>query len=782
MKIYWFALLAVIVSVPCMAQQRCAQHIQEQHLRDHDAALNEAFEEYDANMINVSMNSGARAEVLVVPVVFHVLHQNGAENISDEQIRDCMRIVNEDFNARNPELSEIVPGFEDIIGNAEIEFRLARIDPNGNPTTGIDRIQSFETSVGDDGSKLNQWPRNMYLNIWTADVIGISNAAAYAYRPPAVNNSGNAGIDGIMANHRYVGSIGTAASTNSPHTMSHEIGHYLGLPHPWGGTNEPELSSNCNIDDGVFDTPNTVGTSGGCPLTQQSCGSLDNVQNFMDYAACDAMFTEGQINVMRNTLNSGTAQRNQLGQDGNLAATGVSSLTFADFTAVSQGVCFGDNSVLFDASQYDATEWSWLVEGDDEALTSTNEDPTFDLEPGVYDVSLEVTQDGVTQSVMKEAFLVVERQFGEGLPFSEDFEDYDRHTSVWAVNNILNNDYTWKPYTGDGTLGTTSFRMQNFGNDPGATDELILGSVDTRGITTMNMSFKVAYAQVNAQSEDELTVFVSNSCGVTWQQVWSRSGSQLAGSTPMSSGAFSASPSDWEEFDIANIPEFWIGESTFIKFVFTNGGGNHLYLDDINIDGTYIDVPQLVFPADGTTDAPDNVTLDWRSVKDVNSYEFEVDVTNEFNSDERQSFSKNYVGPESDGDDTRFSPEGLQIGQQYFWRVRTVTSGTASDWSEVWSFTVSQEGVGIEQTPLADQLLLFPNPTQNLLNVQFDGVIDEGMSLEVMDLTGRPVSVPRVSGSGNLVSFSTSELPNGWYVLRITLEGETVFKQFAVSH
>ena len=70
------------------------------------------------------------------------------------------------------------------------------------------------------------------------------------------------------------------------------------MSHTWGGTNDPGLEENCSDDDGIEDTPNSIGSSG-CNLSQNTCGSLDNVQNYMDYASCSKMFTEGQKSVMR---------------------------------------------------------------------------------------------------------------------------------------------------------------------------------------------------------------------------------------------------------------------------------------------------------------------------------------------------------------------------------------------------------------------------------------------------------------------------------------------------
>ena len=180
------------------------------------AAINKTEQELESFTQKFTKNTqrSSRSNTYVIPVVFHVIHQNGPENISDAQIFDQMRILNLDFNMLNADLVDVVSSFENIIGNPEITFELAQLDPSGNPTTGIDRIYSSETSVGDDGSKLNQWPPAMYLNVWVVDQInGATGAAAYAYLPSTAAQY--PGIDGIIINQRYIGSIGTPYLINT---------------------------------------------------------------------------------------------------------------------------------------------------------------------------------------------------------------------------------------------------------------------------------------------------------------------------------------------------------------------------------------------------------------------------------------------------------------------------------------------------------------------------------------------------------------------------------------
>src|SRR5690606_13843564 len=83
-----------------------------------------------------------RATKYIIPVVFHVIHTNGAENISLDQIKDQIRILNEDFSYTNPNKSAIRSQFTGVAADCEIEFRLAKIDPQGNCTDGVNRVYS----------------------------------------------------------------------------------------------------------------------------------------------------------------------------------------------------------------------------------------------------------------------------------------------------------------------------------------------------------------------------------------------------------------------------------------------------------------------------------------------------------------------------------------------------------------------------------------------------------------------------------------------------------------
>lgn len=203
--------------------------------------------------------------VVTIPIVFHIIHVGGPENITNEQILDQVDILNEDFRALNPEVSDVHPAFTDLVGDARIRFVLPTLDPDGNCTNGIDRVKSPETLRGSDRGKMNPWPRERYLNVWVIKDMLDPDAAGYAYYPSAFDSPVARLADGIIIQYDYVGSISPGSLFRST-ALSHEVGHYLNLPHVWGSNNTSEggtpptghMIAQCG-DDGVDDTPVTKG-------------------------------------------------------------------------------------------------------------------------------------------------------------------------------------------------------------------------------------------------------------------------------------------------------------------------------------------------------------------------------------------------------------------------------------------------------------------------------------------------------------------------------------------
>ncbi len=192
--------------------------------------------------------------IYTIPVVFHILHKYGIENIPDANVYNQMNILNDDFRDQSFDAALVIPEFQGIKADCKIEFKLATLDPDGNCTNGIEHIYTHEITQGDDYSKLSQWPRDRYLNVWVCDIIGEPGAAGYAYQPAGVDGF-NAFADGIILNYAYIGSL-SPSNVGRSRALTHEVGHYLVLDHVWGSTNDPTIA--CG-NDGIGDTPITKG-------------------------------------------------------------------------------------------------------------------------------------------------------------------------------------------------------------------------------------------------------------------------------------------------------------------------------------------------------------------------------------------------------------------------------------------------------------------------------------------------------------------------------------------
>lgn len=592
------SVLPCLADDPATLQSLFADRPEELERMAADRAALEAFTaEFEA-----ALNPGARS-TYVIPVVFHIIHNNGPENIADEQLFDAIRVLNNDFNKLNADWPNVRPEFLDRVADVGIEFRLARKDPQGNCTNGITRTVSTLTYEGDQAMKdLIQWPRNRYLNVWVS--ASANGAAGYTYRPGSVNNAPT--LDGIVQLHNYTGSIGTASPFTS-RTLTHEVGHWINLAHTWGNSNNAALASNCNEDDGVSDTPNTIGWTS-CNLNGTSCNSLDNVENYMDYSYCSKMFTEGQKTRMLAALNATTAQRNQLWQPSNLAFTGVDGpgqLCVARFNTSSRSVCTGTAISFNDVSYHNVVERTWSFPGGNPS-TSTEQDPVVTYNaPGVYPVTLTVS-DGINSiTSTQEAHIVVLPETGAPVPVEDGFEEYAiLQDGPWTVVNP-DGDNGFTLTTAAAFTGDKSVRLLNTATMAGTKDELVSSTYDMTGVNSIRIAFRYAFARRNSANEDRLRVYVSNNCGATWSLRQQLRAETNLGTAPITGGTFvPANEGQWAYTEVTNVSNSFHTSNFRFKFEFESGGGNALYLDDININGSPVSVEELGLTAGVLTVVP----------------------------------------------------------------------------------------------------------------------------------------------------------------------------------
>lgn len=541
--------------------------------------------------------------VYKIPVVFHVLHNNGPENISDSQILDALSILNRDYRLLNQDANNVQSEFQGMPADIEVEFLLATKAPNGQCFKGITRTVSSETTNGADGTaQVNAiiagndvyngaWAGNKYLNVFICADIG--GAAGYTTNPSGFSASQM--TNGIWVLHDYVGSIGTS-SVSSSRTLTHEVGHWLNLSHTWGPNNNPGNASSCSTDDNVQDTPNCIGVQA-CILSSNTCNSdnaywgfdiKDNVENYMDYSYCSKMFTPGQKTRMRTALQSNNTGRANVVSQANLTAVGAGITPYlckADFSANRTTLCVGEQVQFSDDSYNSVSSWSWSFSGGTPATSSTQNPLVTYNTPGLYSVTLNASDGGTNDSEVKTNYIRVLLP-PTTIPFYEGFENYNSLTNLmnWEVYNPgANNGYAIDNTTSFN--GSKCATVQNFGQPSGSIDELISTPIDLSGLTagqTVTLSFRYAYRKKLAADNEALKVFITGDCGNTWVQRKTLTGSQL-GSQAVATSWKPSSQADWVTVHMTNVTSTYFQQNFRAKWRFEGNGGNNFYLDDINL-------------------------------------------------------------------------------------------------------------------------------------------------------------------------------------------------------
>lgn len=283
--------------------------------------------------------------VITVPVVVHVIYINATQNISDQQIYSQITVLNQDYRRLNPDTTNTPTAFDSIAADIGIEFCLATLDPNGNPTNGITRTSStggdfgaFFNPLTEDAKTtasggIDPWPTDEYLNIWVCNLF--PGLLGYAQFP-----GGNPALDGVVITYTAFGNMGTVTAPSTlGRTASHECGHWFGLYHIWGDDSDCTTGS-----DSIADTPNANGASASdCQFNLNSCSNEDSywgandpndmVQNYMDYShdSCMNMFTQGQKARMMSFLFSDSARFSLFSSNGGCNPLGVKDFSFDQY-------------------------------------------------------------------------------------------------------------------------------------------------------------------------------------------------------------------------------------------------------------------------------------------------------------------------------------------------------------------------------------------------------------------------------------------------------------------
>lgn len=310
--------LGILAVLQMHAQQspnlrRCSTMDVDARLRQSDPNYAARRAQIDEAVAAYAANPNAERIQVTIPVVFHVVYRNATQNISDAALQSQIDILNEDFRKLNADFADVPSVFQGVGADFEINFCLATVDPQGNPTTGITRTSTTDNGFDDDdqvkytaqGGK-DAWNTSKYLNFWVCD-LSSAGLLGYAQFP-----GGPAATDGVVITYNAVGRPpynNFGGAYNLGRTATHEIGHWLNLYHIWG-----DDGNSCNGSDQVSDTPNQADANYGCPnFPSVSCNNGPNgdmFMNYMDYMddACGLMFTNGQKTRAQALFSTGGAR------------------------------------------------------------------------------------------------------------------------------------------------------------------------------------------------------------------------------------------------------------------------------------------------------------------------------------------------------------------------------------------------------------------------------------------------------------------------------------------
>ncbi len=621
MRIVQFILLFTFIYPTVYSQiQRC--HTDEFHKEK--AKTNSQYQKA-VNKFNLLIDQKQNQHTLLqkntitIPVVVHVVYRLSSENISDAQVLSQIDVLNEDFARTNADASNTPSAFASLAANTDIQFCLATVDPNGNPTNGINRVQTSQSSfagVSDNVKQsatggVNAWDPNKYFNIWVCNLTG--GILGYAELP-------SAGIQipstyGVVIGYKYFGRTGNIDQTyNKGRTTTHEIGHAFGLSHIWG-------DQYCG-DDQISDTPPQVDPNGLCRSfphnANNSCGADQNGEmymNYMDYVpdGCMNLFTQGQSNRMNAVLS--TSPYNQLpastvcgnnnnggggnnGGNNNLAYDiGIASINNPSAgnlcaSSIIPNISiqnFGTNTInsfqvllTVDNGVPQPFTITGTLESNQIGSVDLN---TLNLSSGIHTITISTAApDGNTDQNTNNDSQTIQvniQSSGMSLPIVENFTASLFPTSNWQIINTDNN-RTWEK-----SQNVSAAYIDNYNyNAPEELDELSSPIIDFSSVNQGVIEFDLAYQMYqgnNGNYSDQLEVYVSSDCGENWNLVYQKSGLNLTtASIAAAQTAFVPTSNDWRKESI-DISTYLPSSSLKVKFVNICNFANNLYIDNINI-------------------------------------------------------------------------------------------------------------------------------------------------------------------------------------------------------
>lgn len=607
---------------PCNTYEAMEQHFAEDPAAKvrYDAAQAQLHQEYLENVSKRDAPNTANKTTAIeytVPVVFHILHQGGPENISDADCIAALKQVNDDYSRAGADTASIFAPFKSLYINSDIKFMLARKDPSGNCISGIVRHVDPKTNWSQGTANQSNaagtaywpytWNPTKYLNIYIVanivpqgTVTGGGIIVGYTYRP----NTWAAGNphDAIVYRYNYL----TAGPPNyNARSLTHEIGHWLNLAHTFGNTNNPGVV--CG-DDGLSDTPITKGNFSSCPASntnsnvtcaQNITSYYQNVQNIMDYSSCPKNFTKDQTTAIRTALQSANSGRNNITTLSNLSAsfTDVNNngpcAPVAEFLSTSNSytICLNGSLTMKDYS-YNGTITSYQWSSNNGATfaspSSSITAVTFTT-LGAVDVTLTVSN-GQGSSNKVRTVTVISGAADITGSYDESFEGAGLPIN-WSTATTPSSSAGWQQANGVALDQSNSYYINGGTTTSNQESILQMPIIDLQNNPGCNFSFAYSYARKSASHADFFRLQMSKDCGGSWSDVVQKNAAAMANETGgiLATAWVPSNDDDWAVVHVTDDYALWNNftnsPSVLIRFVFEEapaGQGNNFYLDAIH--------------------------------------------------------------------------------------------------------------------------------------------------------------------------------------------------------
>ncbi|MBL7850697.1 MAG: hypothetical protein JNN04_07330 [Cyclobacteriaceae bacterium] len=553
-----------------------------------------------------------------IPVVVHVLHNGVTDitNISEAQIASQIQVLNADFRRLNLDASNTPAEFLPVAGSLDIEFVLAKRDPEGRETNGITRTQGTKPqwSLADQSEfkSLSYWPAEDYLNIWVVN-FG-TNDIGYAQFPVSNNLAGlemaseDRLTDGIVVDYRAFGTIDAGpfplmAGYNKGRTTTHEIGHFFGLRHIWGDV------SSCGDNDFVADTPPQLGASSFCPThPQASCSTNKMFMNYMDYTydACMNLFTAGQFARMLVVLAESPRRASLLVSPGSIPPPapvandlGIKSILSPGATACGSSANvqievrnYGTNTITSTTIEVavtgpggSTTQLPFTLNLAPQAITTLTFPPLALNAGSSYGFTFQVIStnggvDGNNQNNTKSSNTTALAT--TGLPLVEQFTSLP---SNWSVSNPDNQVGWTNVLAPDNSPSNRAMRLEFYSyQNEGVLDILYSPAFSLAVPSSSQLKFDVAYAQFPGQNNDALKVYALPACNQNLEAgilLYDKSGPTLATTSSTSQPFLPLNALQWRKSEILSLAGLSSSTPWQLAFVGRNGYGNNLYVDNV---------------------------------------------------------------------------------------------------------------------------------------------------------------------------------------------------------